>query len=150
MKRKLVQPLTLILAIAVLVPTINCKRLSPNRDDVKLKVVQQLSAALPVYAGFEDTGGGNTYSKSMVASIHKHYRSPAHFDDVKTFYATHLTQSGWQLTEDRTLKDGWGQDRGGRELRFERGQYSVVIEYIGEKAVGPDWNYGISVVWDDK
>jgi len=150
MKLKLSRAITMILAAVLLVPAISCKRLSPNRDDVKLKEVQQLASALPIYPGFEETGGGSTYSKSMSASVHKSYRSSARFDDVKTFYTTQLTQSGWQLTKDRTLKDGWSRDLGGRELRFEKGQYYVAIEYIGEKAIDPDWNYGISVGWNNK
>lgn len=66
------------------------------------------------------------------------------------FYATQLKQTGWLLTKERTLKDGWSQDLGGRELRFEKGQYSIAIEYIGDKAVNPDWEYAVSVAWDDK
>jgi hypothetical protein len=150
MKLKLAQAFSVILAAVVLAPAISCKRLSPNRDDVKLKEVQQLASALPLYPGFEDTGGGSTYSKSMSASVHKTYRSSARFDDVKTFYATQLTQTGWQLTKARTLKDGWSRDLGGRELRFEKGQYYVAIEYSGDKAIDPDWNYGVSVGWDDR
>lgn len=150
MKPRSEQLLGLILTIVIVVPSINCKRFSPNRDDAKFNEVQQLASTLPIYHDFQDTGGGNSYSKSMVASIHKHYRSNARFDDVKLFYSTQLTQTGWQLTKERTLKDGWSQDLGGRELRFEKGQYSVVIEYIGEKANNPDWEYGVSVVWDDK
>lgn len=150
MKPKLAHVLSLMFAIVVLAPSISCKRFSPNRDDVKFKHVQQLSSTLPIYPDFHDTGGGNAYSKSMVASIHKHYRSNARFDDVKRFYATQLKQTGWLLTKERTLKDGWSQDLGGRELRFEKGQYSIAIEYIGDKAVNPDWEYAVSVAWDDK
>ena len=150
MKLNLAQTFSVILAVVVLVPAVSCKRFSPNRDDVKLKEVQQLVSALRLYPGLEDTGGGSTYSRSMSASVHKSYKSNARFDDVKTFYATQLTQSGWQLTKDRTLKDGWSRDLGGRELRFEKGQYYVAIEYRGEKAIDPDWNYGISVGWEDR
>lgn len=150
MRRKLVQAFALILLVVALTPALNCKRFSPNRDDIKLKEVQRLASALPIYPGFLDTGGGSTYSKSMLASVHKSYRSSARFDDVKMFYATQLTQTGWQLTEDRTLKNGWSRDLGGRELRFEKDQYYVAIEYIGEKAIEPDWNYAISIGWNNK
>ena len=150
MKPKLEQLAVLILAIVIAMPSINCKRFSPNRDDAKFKEVQQLSSTLPVYSDFRSTGEGSTYSKSMVASIHKQYRSNARYEDVKKFYSTQLTQTGWRLVKETPLKDGWSQDLGGRELRFEKGQYSMVIEYIGEKAFDPDWEYAVSVVWDDK
>lgn len=149
MKFKVDQVLTLLFAIGLLLPAVNCKHSSRNRDDVKFKEVQELFSTLPVYNDFQDIGGGSTYSKSKSASIHKHYRSQARFEDVKMFYSTHLTKNGWRLTKDRALKD-WLQDLGGRELRFQKGEYRVVIEYIGEKASDPDWEYGVSVGWDDK
>jgi hypothetical protein len=40
------------------------------------------------------------------------------------------------------------RELGGCYLRFEKSYVS--IEYIGEKAIEPDWNYGISIGSDDK
>jgi hypothetical protein len=42
------------------------------------------------------------------------------------------------------------RELGGCYLRFEKSQYDVSTEYIGEKAIEPDWNYGISIGSDDK
>jgi len=35
------------------------------------------------------------------------------------------------------------------QLTFGKGQYAVVIEYRGDKANDPDWNYAIDVGWHD-
>jgi len=113
-----------------------------------LKEVERLYSALPIYPGFLAIGG-SSYSKSMLVSVSKSYRSEASYDDVKSFYSIRLSSEGWQITEERNLKD-WSRDYGGRELTFSKAEYSVVIEYRGDKAVDPDWNYAIGVGWHDK
>jgi hypothetical protein len=114
-----------MLAIATLVLLSNCKRYSPNRDDVKLKEVERLYNVLPIYPGLQAVAG-SSYSKSMLASVSKSYKSEASYEDVKSFYSARLIPEGWQLTEERNLKD-WSRDYGGRELTFGKGEYSVVI-----------------------
>jgi len=79
------------------------------------------------------------------AFVSKSFRSKASYDEVKRFYVEHLTQEGWQLVEERNLKD-WDRDLGGRELGFRRGDYEVTIEYAGEKAKR-GWDYGIGIGW---
>ena len=148
MRYRTTQVLSLVLAIATLVSLSNCKRYSANKDDAKLKEVQRLYNALPIYDDFQAIAG-SSYSKSMLASVSKSYKSDARYDDVKNFYSTRLIPEGWQLSKERNLKD-WSRDYGGRELTFEKGEYSVVIEYRGDKAIDPDWNYAIGVGWDDK
>jgi hypothetical protein len=141
--------LTAVLVVVTVSPLISCKQFSPNKNDAKLQEVERLSADLPKYPGFQALSGGNTFSKPMLASIHKHYKSDAGYDDVKAFYSTKLMPAGWKLKEERNLKDWW-RDYGGRELTFEKGEYSVVIEYRGDKAIDPDWNYAIGIGWHDK
>jgi hypothetical protein len=148
MKHKPTQVLSLVLATATFMSLNNCKRYSPNKDDVKLKEVERLYSALPIYPGFQAVAG-SSYSKSMLASVNKSFISEAVYDDVKNFYSTKLIPEGWRLSKERKLRD-WSRDYGGRELTFEKGQYSVVIEYRGDKAIDPDWNYAIGVGWDDK
>ena len=147
MKPKPKQVLSLVLAVATLFLLTNCNRYSPNRGDAKFKEVERLYNGLHVYPGFQPVGEAS-YSKSMLASVSKYYKSDASYDDVKKFYSAELGPAGWQLTKERNLKDWW-RDFGGRELTFGKGQYSVVIEYRGDQAIDPDWNYAINVGWDD-
>ncbi len=139
---------TAVLGLVIVSSLLACKQFSPNKNDVKLKEVEGLWASFPVYPGFQESGG-STYSKSMLAAVNKYYKSDAGYDEVKTFYATQLGSAGWQQTKERNMKD-WSRDLGGRELTFGKGEYSVVIEYWGDKAIDPDWNYAINVRWDDK
>ena len=131
--------------VVILCLLASCKQFSPNKNDVKLKEVEKLYTNLPIYQGFRETWSGSV-SKSMLASVGKHYKSDARYEDVKGFYVAKLIPEGWQLTKEIPLKD-WSEDRGGRQLTFRKEEYSVVIEYSGDKAVDPDWNYGIDVGW---
>jgi|SRR5882724_11078130 len=148
MKPKPREVFSLILPIVTLFLLTECKHYSPNRDDAKFKEVERLYKGVPIYPGFQEVGA-SSLSKSMLASVNKYYKSDARYDDVKNFYSTKLIPAGWLLTKERNLKD-WSRDYGGRQLTFGKGQYSVVIEYRGDKAIDPDWNYAIDVGWDDK
>ena len=134
----------ILISIPLLLSLTNCKQFSPNKHDAKLKEVENLWASLPIPAGFEETWRGST-SKSMLASVSRHYKSDARYDDVKSFYVTRLIPEGWHLSKEEALKDWLGG--GGRQLTFTKEEYSVVIEYEGEKAIDPDWNYAIGVGW---
>jgi hypothetical protein len=39
-----------------------------------------------------------------------------------------------------------GVDRGGRELKWRKGEYGLSIEYYANK----DWDYAISISWYEK
>ncbi|MGH9929179.1 MAG: hypothetical protein ACREA9_08125 [Pyrinomonadaceae bacterium] len=77
------------------------------------------------------------------ASIGRSFRCQASYDDVKRFYSERLGQDGWELADERQLKD-WGRDVGGREIKFRKGDYQVVIGYAGERA-NYGWDYGIDI-----
>lgn len=140
------QLFSLGLIVVILCSLANCKQVSPNNNNVKLKEVERLYANLPIHQSFQETGGSSV-SKPMLASVGKRYKSDARWDDVKNFYVTKLIPEGWQFKKEIALKD-WSVDHGGRQLTFTRDQYSVAIEYRGDKAIDPDWNYAIDVGWD--
>ena len=144
MKPRTIQVFSQVLFIVILLQS-GCKHFSPNKDDVKLREVEKLQAGLPIHPTFQEIGG-SSFSKPMLASIHRYYKSDAGYDVIKSFYSAKLIPEGWQLTKERSLKD-WSVDLGGRQLKFGKGQYSVTIEYSGDKALDPDWNYAISVGW---
>ena len=57
----------------------------------------------------------------------------------------HLTTAGWTLLQERSMTD-WGSDLGGRQLKFRKGEYWIVIEYAEEKA-SDQWDYAVTVEW---
>ena len=84
-------------------------------------------------------------SKQSVASISKYYRTDAPYEDVRAFYIKELRDVGWLLKGERSVKD-WERDLGGRELRFEMGDYYVTVFYFGERS-DTDSKYAIGVSW---
>ena len=118
---------------------------SPNKDDAKLNEIQSIYSQLPIYPDFQEVAHSGD-SKDVSARAGKSYKSAAKYSDVRSFYSDKLTPTGWQITKERNLKDWW-RDFGGRQLTFQKGQYSIVIEYRGDKEPSPDWNYAIDVEW---
>jgi hypothetical protein len=120
------------------------KKHSPNRDDAKLYEVRQLYSQLPLPPDFKETGS-SFQSKTELALESKYFSSKNKYEEVKAFAVQHLTPSGWTLVQERSMTD-WGRDLGGRQLKFRKGEYWVVIEYAGERATD-QWDYAVTVEW---
>jgi hypothetical protein len=76
----------------------------------------------------------------------KYYRSIAPYDDVKRFYLEKLEGHAWVFETEKELS-AWGRDRGGRELKWRKGEYDLSIEYAGK--ANQDWDYAISISWHE-
>lgn len=139
--------LGLLIVAVVCVMAYFAKKHSPNRDDTKLYELRQMYSTFPLPSDFQEIGS-SFQSKAELALVTKYFRSKSRYDEVKTFYIQHLIETGWVLANERPMKD-WFTDFGGRELEFSKGEYSVVIEYAGERASN-DWNYGIAIEWRKK
>jgi hypothetical protein len=140
---KLVVGVILIATISILAKY--SKDHSPNKGDAKLKEIEAVYSQLPIYPDFHEVAH-NFSSKDVSALTGRSYSSSAAYADVRSFYSDKLSASGWQLTNERNMKDWW-RDFGGRQLTFRKGQYSIVIEYRGDKEPNPDWNYAIDLEW---
>ena len=123
-----------------------CKFFTRNRNDAKLQAVLSILKTIHLYEGSSEV---NTYasSKELFANAGKTYKCKVTYEELKNFYLKRLQTLGWTLFRERKLTD-WGQDEGGHELTFRKGDYSVVIEYAGEKA-NARWDYGVTVRWDN-
>ena len=100
----------------------------PNSDGSKSREVERLERTAPVFPGMAETQETRV-SKGTVASIHRYYRSQEMYDEVKKFYMNELTGSAWVFVGERSVED-WGRDLGGRELKFERDGFYVVVFYF--------------------
>ena len=134
----------LLIVAVVCILAYFAKRHSPNKDDAKLYEVRQLYSQLELPPDFNETGS-DFMSKAELAQEGKYFSSKAKYEEVKGFFVQHLTPTVWVLVEDRSMTD-WGRDLGGRQLKFRKGEYWIVIEYAGEKAAD-HWNYAVGVEW---
>jgi hypothetical protein len=140
--KKILLGLLIIAVVSIL--AYFAKKHSPNRDDARLYEVRQLYSQLPLPPDFNETGS-DFMSKAELAQEGKYFSSKSKYEEVKAFAVQHLPPAGWVLVEDRSMTD-WGRDLGGRQLKFRRGEYWIVIEYAGEKA-SDQWDYAVAVEW---
>ena len=116
-----------------------------NLHDEQLHELRTLQANLPIHPSFAAVKTSEV-SKINLASISTLYRSPASYEDVKSFYKERLMQQGWQLVGEREMRE-WGHSYGGYSLDFSRGEYRVTIQYAGKRDQPNSWDYGVSVGW---
>lgn len=119
------------------------KKRSANRDDAQLYKLQQLYSTLPVAPGLTQRGS-SFQSKAESALVENYFDSSVPFDEVKSFYYRELGKRGWLLNEEEKVTD-WGRDFGGRTVKFRKEQYSLTIEYAGNR--DDQWDYAISLTW---
>jgi hypothetical protein len=125
------------------------KQSSPNRDDEKLKELRQLAAEIFVFPGFRETA---TYESSRAtdAGVYKHYSSLASYQEVVQFYSTMLSQRGWAISGERTLRTWFGISSNNKTLTFEKGDNIISIQCICANSTDKASQYSISFVWYSK
>lgn len=109
------------------------KQVSPNRDDTKLNELKAESPSIPVYPGFQRVGEDST-SRHMDASFSTNYRSSAAIDDVTAFYLSELKSTGWRYVEDSN------------HSYFQKNDVRLYIFSMPDQK---DWNYSLSLVWQN-
>lgn len=132
-------------ALIFLIIVFFAKEASPNRNDRKLKELQQLATEIPTFPTFRETATHHT-SRFLDAGVYKYYNSNANYKEVKIHYSIVLIQKGWILTTEENLKsifDGIG----GKKLTFQKGDLRVTIEYTGKQENNISWNYSVSFLW---
>lgn len=137
----------LLLALLFCVVLCTCQSDGPIRDGSKLRELEQILEAVPVYPGMVEVDRSSSLSVDDVHAS-REYRSSDTFNDVKRFYREKLPQDGWQFVEDREVKDR-GRIKRERLLEFRRGKYHIDIKYAGERVAELGWTYSVSVGWYD-
>jgi hypothetical protein len=119
---------------------------SPNRGDAKLKELQQISSETPVHPAFISVST-RTNSRASDAGVYKNYASMATFDEVKGFYKNALAQRGWTLKQPATQA---ADSEIVSEIVFVKGEYSIAIEYHGQRPGDRVADYSMNFLWRDR
>ncbi|MCA1815914.1 MAG: hypothetical protein LC746_05810 [Acidobacteria bacterium] len=121
------------------------KYFSPNRNDAKLRELQQISTEAPVYPAFIHTST-QTSSRASDAGVYESYASMATYEQVKEFYDEALTKKGWTMASE---ENGHSADQvdGGNTLIFRKGDYSIAIEYHGRRPSDRVGDFSVSFLW---
>jgi hypothetical protein len=120
----------------------NIRQGSLNLDNSKLREVQQLSSAIPIFPAFTESGT-NYSSGYTLANITKYYNSNANYDEVKEFYSDMLAEKGWTLLRESSIGGN-----GGKELAYQKDDFSIIIFYAGMNS-NSGYNYAVNFVWQD-
>jgi len=102
-----------------------------------------LYSTLPVPPGLKERGS-SFQSKADDALVETYFDSAVPYDQVKAFYLQDLVKRGWALINESPMTD-WGRDFGGRRLEFRKDEYSLVIQYAGER--DDQWDYAVTLRW---
>ena len=108
------------------------KESSPNRADAKLKELQHLASEVRVPSSFREVATHSS-SRGMDAGVYKSYHSPASFEEVKKFYSDQLIARGWMLAAEENHESRL-IDTDGKDLKFQKGDMIISIDYAGSKA----------------
>lgn len=87
----------------------------------------------------------SSHNKSNSAIVSASYRSSKNYEEIKSFYMDEAKKNGWVFVNEETVSD-WGRDFGGKSLHFRKGDYTLSIQYAGEKA-DYGWDFGVSLAW---
>lgn len=115
------------------------KQNSPNRDDAKLKELEEIVASVPPFPQLGNGVTPNVSSGADIAGLTFYYHSVAKYEEVRNYYVEQFLQRGWVLAKETP-----------RTLKFSKGEFQIGIEYTGKSGKSRDWNdwnYAISYTW---
>lgn len=87
----------------------------------------------------------SSHNKTTSALVSAGYRSNKSYDEIRSFYIAEAEKNGWIFVDEETVRD-WGQDLGGKTIHFRKGDYTLSIQYAGEKA-DYGWDFAVSLGW---
>ncbi len=145
MKKMLELKFILLWVIVILITLSSCDSHDSNANSSKLDELTEILKSVSVHPSKIETETNNQSSSSN-ASITRKYKSDVSFDEVKEFYLEQLTNQGWQLNEERELRDR-GRFRDERVLHFTRGEFLVSVQYAGRRREHLGWDYAVRIAY---
>lgn len=70
----------------------------------------------------------------------------ANYKEIRNYYQQELPKHGWQFQGEQDMKV-WGKDYGGKELRFNKGKFTLNLDYMGNDPES-NFNYSIALSWE--
>jgi hypothetical protein len=89
------------------------------------------------------------YSVSKnTALVGAKYRTNLDYDQIREHYEYELARLGWVRTKVEHYEFR-GEDLGGINVCYQKGEYSAVLQYAGDKSAWP-WTYALDLTWGSK
>ena len=151
---KKLRGLKFILLCAIVTPVVlsGCNSHESNLGSSKLDEITEILKSVSAHPSKIELETDN-HSDGSNTSITRKYKSDVSFDEVKEFYLKQLTKQGWQLIEERELRDR-GRFRDERVLHFTRGEFLLSVQYAGKRKEVLGWDYVLRIAhpadWKEK
>ena len=131
--------------IIVILIISSCDSHDSNADSSKLDEITEILKSVSVHPSKVEIETNN-HSNNSNNSIIRKYKSDVPFDEMKEFYLKQLTNQGWQLIEERELKDK-GHYKGERILHFTRSEFLLSLQFAGKRKEDLGWDYVIRIAY---
>lgn len=102
--------------------------------------IQHLLEATPIRHCFYST------HKSHQALVSNQYKTTLSYPEIRAYYDSELAKHGWKFQREKGVLI-WGQNYGGKEAIYSKGQYTASLYYAGDDPSARNWTYSLSISW---
>ena len=102
---------------------------------------QQISP-LPLAVPFQH----NSMRKANGGLVTANYKTERGYEEIKAYYQKELASRGWRFVREETYKYD-GQDLGGKQLFYCKGEHSADLQYAGRLEEEFGWTYSFALLW---
>jgi len=125
----------IVVALVTVAFVLGLRRISPNRDERKLREVQAVAWSLPVFSGLREVES-TTNSGYTSVMVTRRFKCVSNCDGAHEYYSKALVASGW--TRDSSSQQS------SREMLFRKGDLSISVFQGGSSQV---YDYAIDTTW---
>lgn len=84
--------------------------------------------------------------KARQGLIRMAYKTELSYSEIKAYYDNELGKQGWRFARESHVKYD-GQDYGGKELFYCKGNYTTNLYYAGRQEKEFGWTYSFTLAW---
>ena len=92
--------------------------------------------------------GYHAFHKPNTALAEGEYQTKLTYSEIRAYYDSELVKHGWKFQREENVIYR-GQNTGGKEAFYSKGQYTASIQYAGQlEQADFGWNYTLGLSWD--
>jgi hypothetical protein len=109
-----------------------------NDVEREFQRISPLPLAVPIQHG--------ATHKTHQGVVNTAYKTERSYEAIKAYYDNELTSLGWRLLREVNVRYG-GNDYGGKELFYCKGNYTAHVQYAGRQEKQFGWIYSLALTW---
>lgn len=88
----------------------------------------------------------NATHKTQQGVINTAYKTVRSYESIKAYYNNELSNLDWSFLREANVRYG-GEDYGGKELFYCKGNYTAHVQYAGRQETQFGWTYSLALTW---